>query len=166
MLQKKICLLGAFAVGKTSLVQQFVSGIFSDTYQTTIGVTIEKKMISINQNTVSLIIWDIYGEDEFQKIRQSYLRGASGYIVVVDATRRFTLDTACELHRMTEESQGSLPCIMILNKMDLQEEWEIRDTDLTPLLEQGWTIIKCSAKTGDGVEMALSSLAEKMLSIH
>lgn len=165
MLQKKICLLGAFAVGKTSLVQRFVSGIFSDIYQTTIGVTIEKKMLATNGDTISLIIWDIYGEDEFQKIRQSYLRGASGYIVVVDVTRRLTLTTACELHRITEESQGSLPCVMILNKSDLQAQWEITDTDLNPLREQGWTIITCSAKTGDGVDVAFSSLAEKMLSI-
>ncbi len=163
MLEKKVCLLGAFAVGKTSLVQQFVSGMFSESYHTTIGVTIQKKIVETAQETVSLIIWDIYGEDEFQKVRQSYLRGASGYLVVVDATRRATLTTACELYRLTQETQGSYPCIMILNKSDLRDQWEIHETDLAPLQQEGWTIKICSAKTGDGVEEAFSSLTESML---
>ena len=45
MLQKKICMLGGFGVGKTSLVSRFVTSIFSDNYLTTIGVKIDKKSI-------------------------------------------------------------------------------------------------------------------------
>ena len=37
MIQKKICLLGGFAVGKTSLIRRFVTGMFSELYQTTIA---------------------------------------------------------------------------------------------------------------------------------
>ncbi len=45
MLQKKICMVGAFATGKTSLVAQFVRSIFSEKYQTTVGVKIDKKQL-------------------------------------------------------------------------------------------------------------------------
>ena len=41
MMQKKICVLGGFAVGKTSLVARFVSSIFSDKYLSTVGVKID-----------------------------------------------------------------------------------------------------------------------------
>ena len=81
MIQKKICLLGGFGVGKTSLVAQFVHSLFSDKYLTTIGVKIEKKSVPVDETQVELVIWDIYGHDDFQKLRTSYLRGASGYLL-------------------------------------------------------------------------------------
>jgi len=98
MIQKKICLLGGFGVGKTSLVSRFVHSIFSDKYLTTVGVKIEKKSLVLNEQELDLVIWDLYGEDDFQKVRMSYLRGASGYLLVADGTRRTTLDTAMSLH--------------------------------------------------------------------
>jgi len=67
MIKKKVCMLGAFAVGKTSLVQRFVNSIFSVKYQTTIGVKIDQKMISLGETEVNLLLWDIHGEDDFQK---------------------------------------------------------------------------------------------------
>lgn len=76
--QKKICLVGAFATGKTSLVSRFVKSIYSDIYHSTVGVKIDKKVVKLKQQEVSLILWDIHGEDEFQRVQMSYLRGASG----------------------------------------------------------------------------------------
>ena len=81
MIQKKVCLLGGFAVGKTSLVSRFVTSIFSEKYLTTVGVKVDKKLVSVNGQDVTLMLWDIYGEDEFQTVQPSYLRGASGYLV-------------------------------------------------------------------------------------
>ena len=94
MIQKKICMLGSFAVGKTSLVSQFVSSIFSDKYLSTVGVKIDKKTDHGRRPARStLMLWDIYGEDGFQTVQKSYLRGASGYLLVVDGTRFDTFAT-------------------------------------------------------------------------
>ena len=76
MLHKKVCMLGGFAVGKTSLVARFVHSIFSDRYRTTIGVKIDKKLVRAGEEELSLILWDIHGDDEFQRVRPTYLRGA------------------------------------------------------------------------------------------
>jgi GTPase SAR1 family protein len=78
MIQKKICLLGGFAVGKTSLIRRFVTGMFSELCQTTIGITIETIVLLVDDWDVTLMIWDLYGEDDFQNMRESYLRGSSG----------------------------------------------------------------------------------------
>ena len=91
MIQKKICMLGGYAVGKTSLVSRYVSSMFSEKYMTTIGVKIDKKGVDTEKDRVELVIWDIYGQDDFQKVRMSYLRGASGYLLVLDGTRGGTL---------------------------------------------------------------------------
>ncbi len=163
MIQKKICMVGAFATGKTSLVARFVKSLYSDTYHTTVGVKIDKKLVNIQEQKVSLIIWDIHGEDDFQKIRMTYLRGASGYFLVVDGTRQETLDKALSLQEKVEETVGNIPFIIIVNKVDLINDWEIEDAALEQLLQKPWTVVRGSAKTGEGVEQAFFTLAKKML---
>ena len=163
MIQKKICLLGAFAVGKTSLVERFVHSMFSDKYLTTVGVKIEKKSMQVDERQVDLVIWDIYGEDDFQKVRLSYLRGASGYLLVADGTRRATLDIAQALQKSAAATTGDVPFLLLINKSDLAESWEIDDATLAELERLNWTVIKTSAKTGAEVERAFVTLAEAML---
>jgi hypothetical protein len=162
-MQKKICLLGGFAVGKTSLVSRFVHSMFSDKYLTTVGVKIEKKTVEVDNRHVDLVIWDIYGEDDFQKLRTSYLRGASGYLLVVDGTRRSTLETAVGLQATAEQSIGRVPFILVVNKADLTANWELSDEQLQHYSALGWSILRTSAKTGDHVENAFADLARAML---
>ena len=163
MLQKKICMVGAFATGKTSLVAKFVYSIFSEKYQTTVGVKIDKKNLKIEEQELNLILWDLYGEDEFQKLRTSYLRGSSGYLLVVDGTRKSTLQTAFELQKRVEDSIGKVPFIVVLNKCDLEEEWELDSANMETIEKKGWTVIKTSAKTGLNVEEIFHTLASKIL---
>lgn len=158
-------MVGAFATGKTSLVSRFVRGIYSDKYQTTVGVKIDKKTIQIQEQMVNLILWDIHGEDEFQKIRMSYVRGSSGYILVVDGTRSETLDKAISLQSEIKKEIGDVPIIMMLNKSDLTSEWELDDQTIEQLSqEKKWTVIKSSAKEGLGVEKCFNSLATQIIS--
>lgn len=161
MLQKKICLLGAFAVGKTSLVARFVKSLYSDQYLTTLGVKVDKKTVNLDGEEVNLIVWDLAGEDEFQKIQMSYLRGAAGFLLVADGTRRGTLETARMLEQRVAQSIGPLPFVFIVNKSDLAGEWEIEEAALEECRNGGWNVVKASAKTGEGVEEAFKLLAEK-----
>jgi len=163
MIKKKICMLGSFAVGKTSLVQRFVRSIFSDKYLTTVGVKVEKKTVLVKEQEVDLLLWDIYGEDELQKVQTSYLRGSSGYFLVVDGTRKTTLDTAFILQKRAEETIGKVPYLILFNKSDLLDEWEIDKLIVEDFSNQGIMTAYTSAKTGSGVEDAFMALAEKML---
>lgn len=163
MIQKKICLLGGFAVGKTSLIRRFVTDMFSEIYQTTIGVTIEKKTLLSADQEVTLMIWDLYGEDDFQKMRESYLRGSSGYILVADGMRRSTLDTAESLHQLAQSALGPVPFVLMVNKADRRKEWDIDEPTLTRLRDRGWLVLTGSAKTGDGVAELFAQLTPKLL---
>jgi small GTP-binding protein len=163
VIQKKICLLGGFGVGKTSLVSQFVHSIFSDKYLTTIGVKIEKKSVSLPDTRVEMVIWDLYGHDEFQKLRVSYLRGASGYLLVADGTRRATLDTVMEVQRLAEETLGRVPFILAVNKADLRSQWEIDEEAIENRRSAGWRVLETSAKTGEMVDGAFATLARDMV---
>jgi len=163
MLQKKICMLGSFAVGKTSLVRRYVESIYSDTYHTTVGVKIDKKMVQVGSQEVTLILWDLYGEDEFQKMRWSYVKGASGYLLVADGTRRATFEKALMLEEGVRDAVGALPFIFVLNKADLASVWEIDAAMESGLVDKGWEVMRASAKTGENVDAAFRKLTEKML---
>jgi len=163
MIKKKVCMLGAFAVGKTSLVQRYVHSIFSDKYHTTVGVKIEKTQVSIDDIRADLIIWDLHGEDDFQHVRLSYLKGSAGCIYVVDGTRGTTLVTALNLKEIVDKTIGVLPFVLVINKLDLKEQWEIETQVLDELMEQGAIVIQTSAKTGAQVEHAFQLLTKKMM---
>lgn len=163
MIQKKLCMLGSFAVGKTSLVGRFVRQMFSDRYLTTVGVRIDKKELVVAGREVKLVLWDIHGEDEFQRLHVSYLRGASGCVFVADGTSRPTLHAASSLHRRATEALGPVPCVLALNKCDLLEQWELQGEDLGPWLAHSVPCLRTSAKTGEGVEAMFAAIAAAML---
>ena len=126
MIQKKICMLGGFAVGKTSLVSRYVSSIFSDKYLTTVGVKVDKKQVAVDGRSVTLMLWDIAGQDDFQTVQASYLRGMSGYLLVVDGTRqRDARDRHGSSRRKPTERRVTCRSSCMLNKSDLRIEWEI-----------------------------------------
>ena len=159
MLQKKICMVGAFSVGKTSLVKRYVQSVFSETYLTTVGVKIDKKTVDVAGRTVNLILWDLAGEDDIASLRMSYLRGAAGYVLVADGTRPSTLDVALSLRERVRTEYGPLPFVLLLNKYDLTDQWEIGDDALASLRANGWWVRTTSARTGEGVEDAFQHLA-------
>jgi len=168
--KKKICMLGASAVGKTSLVRRFVEGIFRDEYVTTIGVQIEKKPVDVEGETVTLILWDVNGEDRFQSVSSSYIRGAAGYLLVADGTRPQTLDTAQSLHQRAQDEVGRVPFYLLVNKVDLRDggETDERNWAVTPeALEQyglsDWPVLYTSAKDGTHVEQAFAGLANALV---
>jgi small GTP-binding protein len=162
MIQKKICMLGSFAVGKTSLVRRFVDSIFSDAYHTTVGVKIDKKVVRVNNSEINLILWDLYGDDDFQKIRWSYFQGAAGYLLVADGTRRATFEKAIELEERARKEIGPVPFVFVINKCDLVDEWEV-DSELEQrIATKQWTCLRSSAKSGEGVDQAFSLLAHKI----
>lgn len=163
MLQKKICMLGAFAVGKTSLVRRYVHSLYSDTYLTTVGVKIDKKAVVVDGRAIDLILWDVAGEDPVSAIRMSYLRGAAGYFLVVDGTRPSTLDVARSIQSRVEGEFGPLPFVTLLNKYDLKSQWALSGHYLEELEQAGWGFHPTSAMSGEGVEEGFRELAARIV---
>lgn len=163
MITKKICLLGSFSVGKTSLIKRFVESIFNEEYHTTIGVKVDKKMLYCHDQQVQLMVWDIEGLDDFTRFRESYLRGASGYFLVIDCTRPNTLKVAQELRDNVESVLENVPFIALLNKSDLQQQRCLDMGELISLKHNGWEFMETSARTGQNVERAFHRLTEKIL---
>ena len=163
MMNKKVCLLGGFAVGKTSLIARYVHSLFSDQYLSTVGVKISKKTLSHDGTDVTLVLWDIEGKDIYANVNMAYLRGAMGFFAIADGTRLETLETAITLRETALSVAGDIPSCLLINKADIMDEWEISERLLAPLVDQGVQILYTSAKTGAGVDEAFTSLCGRML---
>lgn len=158
MISKKVCMIGRFAVGKTSLVDRFVKNHFSEKYQTTVGVAIATKVID---ETTKFVIWDIAGFER-ENHYKPYLRGAHAIIYVVDATEPESVHTLAEILADSPELK-SLPAVCFINKSDLIDDimWQQEFTDVVSAVTEHsyWT----SAKTGENVEAGFTELAHLLL---
>ncbi len=162
MISKKVCMLGAFSTGKTSLVEKFVHSIFSDKYLSTVGVKISKKNMVLGDTDLTLVLWDMEGQDFYTNANIAFLRGAMGYFLVLDGLRAETYQVALDLYAEASKNL-KVPCYFLINKADLRDEWEITDEMIASLEEKGIKALLTSAKTGEGVEDAFTRLGHDMI---
>ena len=157
-MRKKVVIVGHFGVGKTSLTKQFVSNIFSEKYLTTIGVNIEKKVVDTTKGTVSLILWDIAGEEDLDTIKTSYLKGANAFILVTDLTREITYSKIDNDINYMQGIVGNIPHLVIGNKSDLLSE------DQVNTLKNKFNLdYVSSAKSGKNVNAFFADIAEQLV---
>lgn len=166
---KKVCLLGDFAVGKTSLVRRYVEGIFENKYLSTIGVKIDRKIIALADQgqglQLNLILWDLAGSEKFNQARANYLRGSAGAILVCDLTRPATLDNLQEYAWDLQKLSPGAKQVLVANKCDLINEQQLSLSQLEAFASSlGAPLYQTSAKTGDAVEAAFQSLARLLIS--
>ena len=135
MIQKKVCMVGVFATGKTSLVQRFVHSLFSTKYHSTVGVKIDRKQMQVGTEQVNLLLWDIEGRTAEQEIPESYLKGAHAVLYVADGTRRETFEQLFSLRDYVRSAAGDVPSIVALNKYDLKNQWVVAAADGKKLIE-------------------------------
>jgi small GTP-binding protein len=152
-------MVGSFAVGKTSLVKRYVQSIFTEKYHTTVGVKVDKKDVQVGGKTIRMMIWDLAGEDSFARLQLTFMRGAAGYLLVVDGTRAATLDIALELNGQIEAALGPIPFALVLNKDDLTDAWEVDLARVDVLERAGMKVFRSSARNGRGVEVIFEHFA-------
>lgn len=160
MLSRKVILTGSFGVGKTSLFRRFINNTFSEKYITTIGVKVDKKVVDIQGQEVSILLWDIAGEVKQDKVPKSYFLGASAIIYVFDLTRPSTYkNIGVDMDILKDILPDSIIKI-VGNKSDLVEEAAIEKIKEELVLPID---IITSAKNDVNVEELFSGLAADFL---
>ena len=163
-IQKKICLLGDFAVGKTSLVRRFIEGVFEDKYLSTIGARVSRKVLTVRDVLLTLLVWDLAGEEKFSGVISSYYRGAAGGIIVCDLTRADTFPSLINQAEAFWSVNPRVPLGIVGNKVDLLEQRVITDDMLSEVAARlGAFWLTSSAKTGENVQELFEQLGERLL---
>ncbi len=173
-ISRKICLIGDFAVGKTSMIRRFVEQQFSDEYLSTVGVKMSRKTVEVpindSEQTQELlfVIWDIEGNNKFKSMAPSYFQGAKGAIVVGDITQSETLHNISGHIQSFVNVNPQSNIAIALNKSDLIEA-EYLDSILQNYQYQ-FHDIDCvlatyltSAKTGNNVDEIFKILAKSLI---
>jgi small GTP-binding protein len=169
----KMCIFGDGGVGKTTLVNRFITGQYSEDYSMTIGVDFYTKNIDVEGISVNLQIWDFAGEHQFKSLLPNYVIGASGGIFMYDISRFSTLKNLDEwlniLRKAPDEEEYTFPILLVGGKSDLEFEGK-RVINSEYAAEYGKergldNFIECSSKTGENVEKIFYTIAYIMMEL-
>ena len=163
MISKKVILTGSFGVGKTSLFNQFIYQQFSDKYLTTIGVKVNKKELTIGDEELSVLLWDIAGEVAQDKVPNSYFLGASGVIYVVDLSRPITFNNMVTDIALLKKLLNDATIMIVGNKKDLLSAEELAEVAQNLEVKLDFTT---SAKTGENINALFLELGKKLIANH
>lgn len=169
IIKKKIVVIGDAAVGKTCLIRRFVKGFFDEKYITTIGTNVTKKEVSLHDYTlnrdvhIQMMVWDVLGQEGFDRVKKTAYQGAEGALVVCDLSRSETVHHIRNWIKGFRENAGDVPMIVLGNKMDLVSA----DSPNIYLLENitkelNLQSYHTSAKTGENVNESFNLLAESL----
>ncbi|NVM27966.1 MAG: GTP-binding protein [Candidatus Helarchaeota archaeon] len=168
----KIVVIGDSGVGKTSLINQFISKKFDKDYISTIGVNILLKDIELEKDQekykIQMMFWDIGGQEKYTNVRHMFYRGANGAIVVYDLTRPVTFNAVPIFLKDLEDTlQKKVPFILLGNKVDLSDMRHITQEEGNNLGETTGSLafFETSAKTGEKVEDSFRIIAEACIKV-
>lgn len=166
LIKKKVCLLGSFNVGKTSLVRRFVYNVFDDLYLSTLGVKVSQKILPAIEKpdgTVvqyQLMIWDIEGQEKFTDYLPGYFTGSAGAVLAVDLTRKNSWTIIPDLMQRFKDINPEAAFVLAANKLDLLPEDHAHLKEIADFAKEiNVTHWLTSAKTGHNVEHFFHDLA-------
>jgi len=161
----KVVVVGDGAVGKTSLVKQYVTRVFSKQYLATVGIQVYRKMYDLGEETITAVIWDLAGQIGYQKVQKIFFLDANAVIYVYDITRHESFDGLDGWHKLVKKYAPNALSIMCGNKSDLKLEREVSSEEgLEKARNFGCHFfLETSAKTSIGVDDLFDMLLELLL---
>jgi small GTP-binding protein len=157
----KIVVVGASAVGKSSIVQRLVQGTFTEDGTTTCGADFYTYSCPVNNDNVKLQIWDTAGQERFRSISKSYFRNAVGAVLVYDITNMASFEQLADwLNDLQTLSAPNAYILLIGNKADLEKQRQV-GADLTKDFAEKHHLesIDTSALSGKNVKEAFARMA-------
>jgi len=169
----KIVIIGDPAVGKTSIRRKYLGETTIKEYIYTIGADFATKRIKLSDNlTVQYQIFDLAGQQKFDKVRASFYSGSQAAMLVYDITDNKTLLNLPKwVKEVKRNSNGSIETFVVVgNKNDLVDRKNTDDDYLKNFLknlskEMGHDIlhISTSALTGENIDLLFNKITGKLL---
>ena len=164
-IQFKMLLIGEQAVGKSSLINQYVEGKFELNLLCAAGLDLKKKMITVNNKQVKLMIYDSAGHERYRGLAKNQLHTTKGILIVYDVTERSSFDALTFwLKSYKENAESGSVCLVIGNKIDLKDKRVVSTEEGKNIAQQyGVHFIETSAKDAINVEEAFLNVAKEIM---
>jgi len=168
-LKYKVCVFGDGGVGKTTLVNRYLTGFFKSDYKITLGADFYMKKLELDQKQITLQIWDFAGEERFRFLLPRYVEGSNGAIFMYDITRYSSVNNIHDwlnIFKQGFESQEiTIPLIMVGGKLDLDFKRTVQREEAFGLARKNKfdNFIECSSKTGENVEELFIKISQMMM---
>jgi small GTP-binding protein len=163
----KIVVIGSENVGKTSLIQRYISEGQPELPTSTLSIAFSQKKKVIGSQVVHLTICDTAGQERYQSVSANFYRDAQGALAVFDVTSPRSLDRA---RTWLDELRATMPADFLIciaaNKIDEVQKRAVTTNDGKAFAaENGALYQETSAITGDGVEAAFGALCEEFVKL-
>ncbi len=161
----KLILAGDGGVGKTTLVDRYVSGTFHENTRLTLGVQFMVKRLTVNNNPVDLQIWDFGGEDRFRFILPSYCMGAHGALFAYDITNPASLYHMDNWMMLLRSQNGKFPVMAAGTKADLSYARKVELAEAINIAGKYGIpeVTEVSSKTGHNVDLLFDGICQLMI---
>ena len=161
----KIVLLGDSGVGKTSIINHFMTGKTSESLKPTVGAAFVTKNVVVDTHSLELRIWDTAGQEVYRGLAPMYYRSAQIAIIVFDVTNNPSYESVDYWVQELKKNLKGSPVIMICgNKCDLYEDRVIHDTTAKEYTAQNSALYcECSAMNGTGINQLFEAALSKMI---
>lgn len=165
----KVIVLGDSGVGKTSLIDKFVTSVFKNQYEATVGIDLKFAHLEVADRSVKLQIWDTAGQERYASITNSYYQATDGVIVVADVSCDASLKSVHKwIDRARTFIQKDVPFVVVVNKTDLLHTSPMRNgygfSQVNEILKlRGDDFIPVSVKQNINVSGPFHTLVQKIL---
>ncbi len=165
----KMCVFGDSGVGKSTLINRYVTAKFDQDLKSTLGAAILMKFIETETMRITMQIWDFAGEDKFSSLLPSYAKGSSAAIFMCDISKRDSITNIDKwLSKFNEglnNQDPKFPLIIVGGKLDLEDQRSLNKLDIEAVLtvRKEFDYLECSSKTGENVDLLFQTIVEKML---
>ena len=163
-----IIMIGDSSVGKSTLMKKFITGIYSDSLNNTLGIELYKKEINLNGKTYLYKIWDTCGQERFRSLSKSYFQNANGIMLLFNLNSLESFENLnLWLNAIKECQKEDIPLIMVGTKCDL--EYEVSKEQVEKFVKENIIIEKffeCSSKDDIGIKEPFMELADLIIRLN
>ena len=163
----QLLIIGNSTVGKTSILTRYSSKNFNENYLATVGVDFFSKDETIDNKIIRVKIWDTAGQERYKSFTKCFFQKAQGIILVYDVTNQksykdlqYWIDS---LKSNMYKDISNVPIIIIGNKIDLPKRVVNKETANSYANEHNFHYYETSAKTGEGIDLAIRELVKKVM---